>query len=78
MFGDGANPFSLTFDTKGNLYSALSSGGFCQNFEGGNCFGAIAELSPPAQEGGNWIETVLHRFNPNEQDPGGQASRGIV
>jgi uncharacterized repeat protein (TIGR03803 family) len=67
--GNAANPISLAFDAEGNLFGASVYGGFCQNFEGGSCFGTVFELSPPGHSGGKWTETVLHRFGPNAQNP---------
>jgi uncharacterized repeat protein (TIGR03803 family) len=53
---DGIAPADkLVFDASGNLYGATLSGG-AQNL------GTIFELSPPAQKGGTWTETVLHSF----------------
>jgi hypothetical protein len=67
--GDGQNPQGVTFDDQGNLFGTTLYGGFCQNFEGGSCWGAIFEVSPPAQPGGSWSERVLHRFDPIAQNP---------
>jgi uncharacterized repeat protein (TIGR03803 family) len=50
---DGNSPISnLVFDTAGNLYGTTS--------EGGLGTGAIFKLSPVG--GGQWTETVVHRF----------------
>jgi len=54
---DGANPDSLVFDSKGNLFGTTAHGG------GGECFlgcGTVFELSP--QSGGGWSESVLYAF----------------
>jgi uncharacterized repeat protein (TIGR03803 family) len=52
---DGVNPLSLTSDPAGNLYGAT--------YYGGSAFGGIVfELSPPAQSGGAWTETILNTF----------------
>ncbi|HTA22105.1 MAG TPA: choice-of-anchor tandem repeat GloVer-containing protein [Terriglobales bacterium] len=52
---DGSFPEAgLMFDSAGNLY------GTTQN--GGTVWGTVFELSPPSQQGGPWIETVLHTF----------------
>jgi hypothetical protein len=67
--GDAASPISLAFDAEGNLFGASVYGGFCQNFEGGSCFGTVFELSPPDDSDGSWKETVVHRFGPNIQNP---------
>jgi uncharacterized repeat protein (TIGR03803 family) len=52
----GFYPFSgLTLDAAGNLYGTTYSGG---NRAGGVAF----QLSPPAESGGAWTETVIHNF----------------
>ena len=62
---DGTNPSSaLVLDANGNLFGTTEAGG------GGNCAsmgpgpgcGAVFELSPPTKAGGDWTETILHRF----------------
>ena len=60
--GDGANPFDVIFDSKGNLYGATYGGGLCQQ---ALCYGTIFELTPPLKAGGSWKERVLHRFSAN-------------
>jgi uncharacterized repeat protein (TIGR03803 family) len=55
--GDGSGPqASLVFDKKGALYGTTSSGG---KYGAGTVF----KLAPPAQQGGNWTETVLYSFS---------------
>jgi uncharacterized repeat protein (TIGR03803 family) len=51
---DGANGGVIS-DQAGNLYGTTLAGG---PFRGGTVF----ELSPPKQQGGAWIFTVLHAF----------------
>jgi hypothetical protein len=62
---DGATPVGgLVIDSSGNLYGTTAYGGT------GDCVllgsklgcGAVYELSPPAQKGGVWTETVLYSF----------------
>ncbi len=62
---DGFTPESgLIIDQKGNLYGTTSMGG------SGPCvlLGSLAgcgiayQLSPPAQKGGQWTETILYNF----------------
>jgi uncharacterized repeat protein (TIGR03803 family) len=63
--GDGNTPAgSVIIDSAGNLYGTTGYGGT------GDCVllgtkvgcGTIYELSPPAQKGGAWTETVLYSF----------------
>jgi len=63
--GDGATPEGgLIIDSAGNLYGTTAYGGT------GNCVllgnlvgcGTVYELSPPAQKGGQWTETILYSF----------------
>jgi hypothetical protein len=67
--GDGSSPLAVTFDTEGNLRGTTASGGFCQPFQGGSCFGTVFELSPPSQSGGAWQETAIFRFSPADGSP---------
>jgi uncharacterized repeat protein (TIGR03803 family) len=54
---DGRNPGdNLAFDGAGNLYGVTF-------FGGAYGVGAVFELSPT--EGGDWVETLPHSFNPN-------------
>jgi len=61
---DGYNPSeALLGDSSGNFYGTTvegGTGGTC-GYDGDGC-GTVFELSPPAQSGGPWVETVLYRF----------------
>ena len=62
---DGSVPTGgVIFDAKGNLYGVTAYGGtgdcFLLGVKGG-C-GTVYKLSPPAQQGGAWTETILHSF----------------
>jgi uncharacterized repeat protein (TIGR03803 family) len=59
----------VTFDREGNLWGATASGGYCQQFEGGSCFGTLFLLKPPSTPAGTWTESVLHRFSNGDQNP---------
>ena len=53
---DGRHPWSdLVADAKGALYGTTNAGGS----EG---YGAVFKLTPPAESGGPWTETVLYSF----------------
>ena len=54
---DGGTPgaSNIVIDGKGNLYGTTQSGGTPK-------MGVVFELSPPAQNGGKWDETILHAF----------------
>jgi hypothetical protein len=53
---DGTAPQGgLAFDRKGNIYGTTFD-------DGQYGFGVVYELSPPAQRGGEWTETLLHSF----------------
>jgi hypothetical protein len=61
---DGYNPSgNLLADKAGNFYGTTVEGG-----TGGSCgydqngCGTVFEVSPPAQPGDPWVETVLYRF----------------
>jgi hypothetical protein len=67
---DGQIPTGgLIIDSAGNLYGVTGYGG------AGNCVllgilvgcGTVYELSPPAQKGGAWTETVLYSFPTSKQ-----------
>lgn len=57
---DARYPVALAVDAAANLYVATN------NATGFN--GAIAMLSPPASEGGDWSESVIHNFGTNPDD----------
>jgi hypothetical protein len=66
-FQGGANDGSVpaggvVFDKQGNLYGATTGGGpsTCAPF-GSEC-GTVFQLSPPAQKGGSWTETLIYQF----------------
>lgn len=58
----GANPFlALARDFKGNLYGIALYTGQKTCPSGVTC-DMVFELSPPAEKGGDWTETVIHNF----------------
>jgi len=55
--GDGFAPEGpLIFDKAGNLYGTTAGGG-------AKGWGTVFELIPPAMQGGQWTETVIHDFS---------------
>ena len=60
---DGFYPWATpVFDSKGNLYGTAEMGGM----GGAHCAfgcGVVFELTPPKTKGGEWLQTVLHRFS---------------
>jgi hypothetical protein len=55
----------LVADTQGNLYATFAHYGTKANF-------GIFELSPPAEEGGDWIETTIFTFPDSSGSPVGE------
>jgi len=75
---DGANPNGgLVFDSKGAIYGTTFSGGNqgCKGDASVGC-GTAFRLRPPTQNGGAWVERLLHVFN--GRDDGGQPSAGLI
>ena len=69
---DGENPQGrLLFDGKGNLYGTTLGGG------GNGMRGTLFQLTPPANQGATWTETVLHRFTGTHGD-GSQPLFGVI
>jgi uncharacterized repeat protein (TIGR03803 family) len=64
-YGDGGTPAGgLIMDAAGNLYgtTAYNGTGSCTLLGAIVGCGIVYELSPPAQPGGAWTETVLYSF----------------
>ena len=56
---DGGNPVAgVVIDNMGRIFGTASTGGFGRPFPGG----VIFRLTPPANQGDPWTETVLHAF----------------
>lgn len=56
--GDGVDPQAgVAFDPSGNLYGTAAVGGI------GGANGIVYELSPPAQPGNPWTESIPSRFH---------------
>ena len=76
---DGSYPYgSVIFDKQGNLYGVLQDfgGDSCAPL-GGEC-GAVYRLSPPAQKGGSWTETLLYEFQGKGANDGESPNSGLI
>jgi hypothetical protein len=59
---DGATPTgAVVFDKAGKLYGVTQNGGAATCLSPYNC-GTVYMLTPPAEAGGAWTETVLYVF----------------
>jgi uncharacterized repeat protein (TIGR03803 family) len=82
-FQGGANDGSIpaggvVFDSQGNLYGATTDGGpaTCKPI-GGAC-GTVFQLSPPAQNGGSWTETLIYQFQGKGSNDASVPSGGLI
>jgi uncharacterized repeat protein (TIGR03803 family) len=67
---DGTLPFGrLQFDQNGLLYGTTSGGGDLQG-------GTVFQLTPPAEPGTSWIESVLYSFSGGRD--GGSPVAGVI
>jgi hypothetical protein len=79
---DGALPLvNVIFDNAGNLYGTTSGGG--SGGSSSDCYflgcGTVFELTPPASEGSDWTETILHSFAPvGSKTDGSKPSSGLL
>lgn len=74
---DGSLPAGgVIFDKAGNLYGETIEGG-STNCPPGWC-GTIYQLTPPAQKGAAWTETVLYVFKGHNQNDGSSPSGGLI
>lgn len=75
---DGSGPVGrIVYDKQGNLYGATLNGGAWDCLGTAQC-GTVYELSPPANKGDLWTETVLHIFQPIETGDGATPEGGLV
>jgi len=75
---DGAFPAGgVVFDSQGNLYGATEDGGSPSCGGPGQC-GTVFELSPPAEKGEEWTESVLYVFKGRANNDGETPGGGIV
>jgi hypothetical protein len=61
----------LILDKAGNLYGTTQFGG-----SGGYGYGTIFQLSPPAEQGDTWTETILYNFT--DGNDGGVPANGVI
>ncbi len=75
---DGSTPVgAIVFDKQGNLYGATSYAASPSCPGVGGC-GMVYQLSPPANDGGSWTETILHVFQGLAFGDGGGPEGGLV
>jgi len=76
---DGSVPAGgVVFDPQGNLYGATTDGGpaTCKPI-GGAC-GTVFQLSPPAQKGGVWTETLIYQFQGKGSNDASVPNGGLI
>jgi uncharacterized repeat protein (TIGR03803 family) len=68
----------VVFDKQGDLYGATTGGGpsTCAPF-GSEC-GTVFQLSPPAQKGGSWTETLIYQFQGKGSNDGSVPNGGLI
>jgi uncharacterized repeat protein (TIGR03803 family) len=67
---DGSTPTGgVVFDRHGNLYGATTGGGPA---------GTAFRLSPPAQKGHPWTETLIYEFQGESSKDGSEPSGGLI
>jgi hypothetical protein len=76
---DGSGPTGgVVFDTQGNLYGATTGGGPASCAPVGNECGTVFQLSPPAQKGGSWTETLIYQFQGKGANDASVPSGGLI
>ena len=75
---DGSMPAGgVVFDKAGNLYGATTGGGTNCAPIGGEC-GLVFQLSPPAQKGDPWTETILITFKGKDENDASVPTGGLI
>jgi len=67
----------MVLDDNGNLFGATAGGG-ASNCNGPEQCGTVFELSPPARNGDQWVETVLYVFKGLTNSDGAGPEGGLV
>jgi len=76
---DGSVPAGgVAFDPQGNLYGATTDGGpaTCKPI-GGAC-GKVFQLTPPAEKGGSWTETLIYQFQGKGSNDASVPNGGLI
>jgi hypothetical protein len=75
---DGSTPAGgVVFDSAGNLYGATTDGG-ANNCPGPAQCGTVYQLTPPAQKGGSWSESILYIFKGKKVNDGSTPAGGVI
>jgi hypothetical protein len=76
---DGSVPAGgVVFDPQGNLYGATTFGGPASCAPLGGACGTVFQLSPPAQKGGSWTETLIYQFKGKASNDASVPSSGLI
>jgi hypothetical protein len=68
----------VVFDKQGNLYGATTGGGSATCAPFGSECGTVFQLSPPAEKGGSWTETLLYQFQGKGSNDGSVPNGGLI
>jgi hypothetical protein len=76
---DGSVPAGgVVFDPQGNLYGATTYGGPASCAPIGGACGTVYQLSPPAQKGGSWNETLIYQFQGKGSNDASVPNGGLI
>jgi hypothetical protein len=76
---DGSDPAGgVVFDAHGNLYGATTGGGSASCGPiAGEC-GTVFQVTPPAQKGGSWTETLIYQFQGKGSNDASVPTSGLI